>query len=100
MSNVKIYSSETDKITYGSDFDQVYTDLHKAGKFVKGYWVAEESLAWIKENANSHYFIIERDTGPTLLDEMINVLPVAASKKKVVLFADEKDAIHFKMVWI
>lgn len=99
MSNVKIYSSETDEITYGSDFDQVYTDLHKAGKFVKGYWVAEESLTWIKENVNSHYFIIERNTKPTFL-ERENVLPVAASKKKVVLFADEKDAIHFKMVWI
>lgn len=101
MSTVKIYSSETNEFTYADDFDKAYTELHNAGKFVKGYWVAEESLAWVKENAVGHYFIVERNnTSSTDWINTINVLPVAAPKKKIVLFAEVKDATHFKMVWI
>lgn len=98
MSAVKIYSSETGETTYADDFDEAYTDLHEAGKFVKGYWVAKESLVWIKENVAGYYFIVEKNTDN--FEAIDGVLPIAQSRKKVVLFATASDATHFKMVWI
>ncbi len=95
---VKIYSSETGNTFYGEDYDAVYTDLHDAGKFVKGYWVAEESLAWIEEHTVGHYFIVENNVDR--FEPVDGVLPIAQSRKKVVLFAEVADATHFKMVWI